>query len=29
MDLSNRMLERQWRQQKDKARQGERPAMGG
>jgi len=29
MDLSNRMFERQWRQQKDKARQGERPAMSG
>ena len=29
MGLSNRMLERQWRQQKDKARQRERPAMGG
>ena len=29
MGLSSRMLERQWRQQKDKARQGERPTMGG
>ena len=29
MGLSNRMLERQWRQQKDKARQGKRPAMSG